>query len=406
MVKRRGASSVRRPRPKQGIVVAGHICLDLTPTFRGSEARRLADILTPGALLVVGDCVVSTGGAVANTGGALARLGLDVGLMAKVGDDVFGRAVVDKVKEFASARGLRVARGESTSYTVVISPPGVDRVFLHNPGTNDTFGADDIDYDAVARAGVFHFGYPPLMRRMYSGGGEELALTMRRAKEAGAITSLDLALPDPDSEAGRADWDAILRKTLPHVDLFVPSIEEVLYCLDRGRFLAERAEAKARGVELLETIATQDFSRLAGVLLGYGALVVMLKAGRRGIYARTAARERLARSALDPETWADRELWMPPFVVEKIASATGAGDCAIAGFLAGVAKGEGLESCLAYAAACGAENLSAYDATSGVKSWSETTRMLKGWRKVRIELGGDWRFDEEAGLWRGPSGRS
>lgn len=34
---------------------------------------------------------------------------------------------------------------EETSYTVVIVPPGFDRIFLHNPGVNNTFCADDIN---------------------------------------------------------------------------------------------------------------------------------------------------------------------------------------------------------------------------------------------------------------------
>ena len=53
----------------------------------------------------------------------------------------------------------------------------------------------------------------------------EQGLTFEKAKEAGATTSLDLSLSNPESPAGKADWPAILRKTLPYVDIFVPSIE-------------------------------------------------------------------------------------------------------------------------------------------------------------------------------------
>ena len=107
----------------------------------------------------------------------------------------------------------------------MIAPPGIDRVFLHNPGSNNTFVADDVDYEVLAGAGVFHFGYPPLMEKMFAEGGAELTDIFRRARETGATTSLDMALPDPNSPAGRVDWDAILKKTLPCVDLFLPSIE-------------------------------------------------------------------------------------------------------------------------------------------------------------------------------------
>jgi sugar/nucleoside kinase (ribokinase family) len=61
-------------------VVAGHICLDIFPTFQ--EASCGCE-LRPGALYNVGPALRSTGGAVANTGLALHRLGVSVALWAR-----------------------------------------------------------------------------------------------------------------------------------------------------------------------------------------------------------------------------------------------------------------------------------------------------------------------------------
>ncbi|MCK4602884.1 MAG: carbohydrate kinase family protein, partial [Phycisphaerae bacterium] len=56
------------------VVVAGHICLDIIPTF--SELKGdLAAAFVPGNLINVGPAVTATGGAVSNTGLALHRLG-------------------------------------------------------------------------------------------------------------------------------------------------------------------------------------------------------------------------------------------------------------------------------------------------------------------------------------------
>ena len=63
----------------------------------------------------------------------------------------------------------------NTSYTVVINPPGIDRIFLHCPGANDTFSADDVRYDLLADVTLFHFGYPPLMKQMHADGGTQVA---------------------------------------------------------------------------------------------------------------------------------------------------------------------------------------------------------------------------------------
>ena len=70
------------------VVVAGHVSLDVFPALYGPLT------IEPGRLVVVGPAVLSTGGVVANTGGALHRLGVRVGMVAKVGADVFGRAVL------------------------------------------------------------------------------------------------------------------------------------------------------------------------------------------------------------------------------------------------------------------------------------------------------------------------
>ncbi|NVL92310.1 MAG: hypothetical protein HWN71_04650, partial [Desulfobacterales bacterium] len=108
-------------------------------------------------------------------------------------------------------------------------------IFLHSPGTNDTFGPDDVDIDQLAGAQIFHFGYPPVMRRMYANRGVELATLMERMKVEGLTTSLDMAYPDPASEAGQVDWMALLERVLPYVDVFLPSLDEILFMLDRPR---------------------------------------------------------------------------------------------------------------------------------------------------------------------------
>jgi len=390
------------------IVVAGHICLDLTPKFPDTGARSLCDLLVPGSLVVVGECVVSTGGPVANTGLALHKLGVACLLMGKVGQDAFGDLVVAKLQEHDCADGIVRVSGEQTAYTVVVAPAGIDRVFLHNPGANNSFNGDDIDYGAVAESRIFHLGYPPLLRWLYEDGGRELVSIFRRAKDAGATTSLDMALPDPESAAGSVDWDSILRKVLPYTDLFLPSAEEVLYCLEQAKFRRLRAEAVDANTGLLDILTPEDYSPLGRRLVEYGAGVAALKSGHRGIYVRTADRERLRSFGRAPvgdvENWADRELWEPAYRVDDVASATGAGDSAIAGFLAAFLRGQTLERTLHYAAAAGAQNVMRHDATSGLLGYEETTAMLWDMAKADLQFAEPgWHYDEDERLWRGPN---
>ena len=116
-------------------------------------------------------------GAVSNTGLVLNKLGIRTQLMGKVGNDLFGQAVRQIVASYGAdlAGGMLVDDRASTSYTVIINLPEVDRIFLHCPGANDTFCADDVRYDLLAGPRLFHFGYPPIMRQMYTQGGLQLA---------------------------------------------------------------------------------------------------------------------------------------------------------------------------------------------------------------------------------------
>jgi sugar/nucleoside kinase (ribokinase family) len=285
----------------------------------------------------------------------------------------------------------------------------VDRVFLHCAGTNDTFTAEDVDYDLVAGARLFHFGYPPLMRRMFEDGGGELESLMRRARATGVTTSLDMAMPDPGAPSGKADWPRILARALPHTDLFVPSIEEAFFCLHA----AEYAERKARhpGQDMLAHFGAADFRRLGAEFLSMGSGLVALKAGSWGWYVRTAAAERIRRlgtlAPADLGAWADREIWCPAYRVKEIASAAGSGDSSIAGFLTGLLRGNGLEDCLHLANCAGAHNLAGLDTVSGLKSWdvveADARRLELG--DVPFLHGTEWRFLAETGVWELSRGR-
>src|SRR5690606_21497848 len=71
------------------IVAAGHICIDLIPNF-GRRAETFAELLQPGALVYTGNMAVSPGGSAANVGMALARLGAEVNIIARAGNDPLG----------------------------------------------------------------------------------------------------------------------------------------------------------------------------------------------------------------------------------------------------------------------------------------------------------------------------
>ncbi|MEA2063686.1 MAG: carbohydrate kinase family protein, partial [Gemmatimonadota bacterium] len=364
----------------------------------GTDRAAIEDILQPGSLLKVGAARVACGGAVNNTGMGFRALGLKVAFMALVGTDTLGQVVCSILARHGSSEGVRQTEKAATSYTIVVAPPGIDRMFIHHPGTNDLFSADDIDYDIVARSRLFHLGYPPVMRALYLDRGAELIKIFRRAKELGVTTSLDLAMADRNSEAGRLDWRAVFAELLPYVDCILPSVEESFMFMFPEQYEALRESVRG---ELIEHIDTATLRALAREFLDMGCGLCMLKAGHQGLYLRTGPAERISSFGRAcpgaPADWADKEFWCPAFMVESIVNTTGSGDVCIAGFLSGLLHGRTVRQCLKLGALSGCLALRSADVFSGLKSFAECEDILAkksmGIRTLERELGPGWEWD-------------
>jgi sugar/nucleoside kinase (ribokinase family) len=392
------------------VVAAGHTCLDLIPAFTiEGEVETLTDVLVPGKMINMGRCVVVGGGPVTNAGVSIRRLGVKTELIGKIGNDDFGRQILSWYEEHEGHfQGIKTADGESTSYTIAICIPGIDRFYLHHCGANDTFGYDDMTFELVARAKVMLFGYPPWMRKLYENNGSELTRILARTKELGTTTTLDLSLPDVNSRAGQVDWVAILRDWVPLTDIMAPSAEEIFYFLHKEEFLAKKARLGPKE-SVLDHLSVTEISTLGRDLTRMGAAIAMIKCGHRGLYVRTAGAERLRRmgaaACADLENWADRELWFPVYEEERFVGALGSGDSAIAGFLAAFVWKHSIESCLRYANAAGSMNVTVPDGLTWNKGFDDLTRRIAaGWKNkdLRIETPG-WK--KERGFWVGPENR-
>ncbi|MCR4865291.1 MAG: carbohydrate kinase family protein [Lachnospiraceae bacterium] len=363
------------------IISAGHICLDITPIFPDNRSYNdIASILIPGKLINMDKADVSTGGSVANTGLALKKLGCDVTLLGKVGNDHFGDLIKSIVSSYG-AGGLISDDNSSTSYSVVLAVPGIDRVFLHNPGANDTFSSDDISDEVLSDAVLFHFGYPTLMKNMYENDAKDLVRLFEKVKSKGIATSMDMAAIDPGSDAAKADWKKILDDTLAYVDFFLPSFEELCFMLDRGKY----EKMIASGSDITDIIdMNKDVSPLAKKCIDMGCKTVVIKCGMRGLFYMTGDRKAIKdigqRLKINHDDWADRSGIQPCFKAKIVRSATGAGDTSIAAFLAALINGRSIGECVRLAAAEGACCVTGYDALSGLKTLDELEQAINdGW---------------------------
>jgi sugar/nucleoside kinase (ribokinase family) len=357
-------------------VVAGHLCVDLTPALTGNWPR-------PGGLVEAGPLHFSCGGAVANVGSALWRLGCPVRLIGLVGDDRLGEIAIHLLQPLGNQSGIRIAPRQTTSYSIVIAPEGCDRAFLHCSGANAIFTSADVRDEDLEGARWLHFGYPPVMPAISADGGRELADLFYRAKKRGLRTSLDFC--SIGGAAAATDWRTVLSNCARAVTVFTPSIEEL-------RAALRQPPRDAGDID--------DVRSLAGTLFGMGFSIVAIKLGTSGVYlATTATGGDLADWQFGAE-WHARELMVPCFRAH-VVNATGAGDCAIAGFIASVAGGSGPEQALTMAAASGACGVEAWDASSGVRSMAELkARIESGWERTESTAPGkDWTYDPRVGVW-------
>jgi sugar/nucleoside kinase (ribokinase family) len=345
---------------KLDCIVAGHTCIDLFPKFQ-TGGDTINKVFKPGKLIHVGMMSQSIGGVVPNVAGALARLGIKVEAIGKVGEDTFGQIILNKMKEKEiSTENMLEDVKSGTSYSIILNIPGIDRIPLHHPGANDSFSYNDLNYELIGQARHFHFGYPPLMKMFYSDDGSHLASIFKEVKKRGLTTSLDMARPDPDSPAGKANWKEILTKALPYVDLFAPSIEELLYMIDQESF-----EKLSKTSLPLGGLQFDDVELIGKKLIDMGTKEVFIKLGEYGAY------------------YTDREISMysPCFQV-AVKGTIGSGDATLAGFIAARLKGFDITKSFNIALATGACSVEEIDSLSGIPTWENLiSRIDKAWTK-------------------------
>ncbi len=281
------------------VLVAGDANLDLV--LRGDVRPRFgqAEQYLSDAALVLG----SSAGICAS---GLARLGVEVGVVARVGTDFFG----ERTRELLAAHGV-----DATEVATVPGPTGLsvilsdsDRSILTLPGAMVTLRVEDV-WAAVQRRRATHLHLASfyLVPDLCARGAELLA----RARAAGLTTSLDTNWDPQESWAG-------VEGCLPHLDVLLPNATEAVQ-------LAHR----------LGGDPPVDAEEAADRLAARGPLVVV-KDGAAGSFAVSG----------------DRLLRTGSLAVDAVDT-TGAGDSFDAGFLTAWLEGRPLEECLRWAAAAG-----------------------------------------------------
>jgi sugar/nucleoside kinase (ribokinase family) len=254
-----------------------------------------------GAEHVVKDVLLTAGssGVLAATG--MAALGLRAGVCGLIGDDSFGRFMLEHCDRNGIGRdGVVVDPAARTGASVLLST-SADRAILTYPGAMARFDYDAVRFDVVARARHLHLSSYFLQAALRPRVPELL----KRAHALGLTTSCDTG-HDP---AERWEVDSLLSG----LDMFLPN------------------EVEALAITGAKTVDA------ALAWLGSRVPLVAIKCGGAGAWA--------ARGA--------EKIFVPGFSVAAVDT-TGAGDAFDAGFLDGWLAGSDLAMCVRRGNACGA----------------------------------------------------
>lgn len=273
---------------------------------------------------------LTTGGIVSNSGITMARLGMRVAAFSYVGNDPWAQVIRSRYEaEGLDAVGLFAHPTGATSTTAVLIDPSGERSFMHCVGAPKLLDrAAFLNHlDLFRRSRAVLLGYYPLLPNLLGDLPEVLA----RLRKQGCLTALDAA----------GDGGALepLLPVLPHLDVYVPSLDEAIHQTgeqDPRRIVAAYRDAGAPG------------------LLG-------VKLGRRGVLLSPQAGEYLEIPAAPP----------PGAVVDT----TGAGDCFLGGLLTGLLRGMSAADAGRLGCAAGACCVTCLGATAGIRGFAETTQI-------------------------------
>jgi sugar/nucleoside kinase (ribokinase family) len=271
-----------------------------------------------------------TGGIVSNAGITMARLGLRVAALTYVGNDPWADVVRSRyAAEGIDTSAVSVNAGRATSTSVVLIDNDGERSFLHYGGAPRLLDKQALfdNLDLFARSRAMLIGYYPLMTLLQ----DDLPEVLAAIRATGCRTALDAA-----GDGGTMDP---LARILPHVDYYVPSLDEARH---------QTGQDDPRAI-----IAAY---RAAGAIGCVG-----VKLGARGALLSPAVGEWIEIAAITP----------PGEVVDT----TGAGDCFYGGLLAGVLRGLDVHQAGRLAAAAGACCVTGLGATQAVRDFAATARL-------------------------------
>lgn len=281
-----------------------------------------------GGTFFLDELTLAVSGAAGTAAIAAAKMGLSCLAVGGVGDDLMGHWVLQRLREFGvDASGMQQIAGGKTSSSIVTTRRDGSRPALHMKGATADFFVSDDQLGTVSNARIVHLGGVGLMDRMDRAQNARL---LQRAKQAGAVTTVDVFAGSPD------DLPAVAR-VLPHTDYFMPSVEEAMALTGR-----------------------QDLSDMASQFFDYGTRCCIFTLGADGASYHHA----------------DGTSFRVPAFDVPVKCTCGCGDAFNAGMAVALCRDMEPETAVRFAQATSALNATGLGSQAGVHSFERTWEFM------------------------------
>lgn len=263
----------------------------------------------------------------------VAKLGHRAGIIGGVGDDDFGKCLLDRLKaDGVDCRYVLKSKKNSTGTAFVTYFGDGSRKYIFHMGNTPAVEAKAPAGNEIPEAEFFHIMGCSLMAN--SDFAEEILKTMKIFRSKGAKISFD---PNVRAELFTPESMRVIQEVLKACSIYLPGVEELLTI--SGEKTVEAAVKRCFENPVLE--------------------ILVLKKGSKGsvIYTR------------------DEKIKVGIYKVEA-RDATGAGDSFDGAFLCGLAEGKGLLEAGQMAAAAASINTAAFGPMEGKTTRENVKRMM------------------------------
>lgn len=276
-------------------------------------------------------------GAPAICASSAARLGSKVAVVGAVGNDDFGRCIVDRLKSCNVDTSL-INHVQEVATGVAFNTyfPDGSRKFIFHMGNSAAIRAKAPDVSKLDGLKFMHImGCSLASNKEYA---KEILKTMHAACGKGAQISFD---PNVRKELFTDDsFSETLEDVLNHTSIFLPGVEELEMMMNKDTV-----------EEAIDKCFTYPSMKM-----------VLLKNGSKGSILYVKGQEPKVFNAYK--------------IVQK--DATGAGDCFDGAFLAGISQNKDLDTACRWASAAGALNAAAFGPMEGDISIETVEKMIEG----------------------------